>query len=291
MDQTFRTAFLAALNSPKRDFALLNAMLDEANTTRQGMFEPHKEDSVCEPINTDTIDWDSHYFALQSMSLQHNFSLERATHLIALCQWLTEHKHAGFALAENRHNDNGNISMYNEESTHFTPHQNLIAALESGSINRIRSALVVELENNRLDAQAVRQAVKWVDARTSGLFEPYEENSLALGFEQDKNKWDTDYYFLQSAYLNMNFSRERFEHLMAIYQVLRDRAVAGFTYQPKMSQPQSQPRPDARPTTEPRPYRPAPAAPERRSGSSPLNVAMLAGGAVAALALLILALL
>lgn len=288
MEQNFHHAFLAALNSPQRDFALLNAMLEESYAAKPALFDTHREDSACEAINPDTIDWNSGYFALQSRSLEHNFSLQRARHLIALSQWLTEHQHDGFLTASASHNDNGNKNMNNNETTPFTPSQSLVAALESGSINRLRSALVAELENNRLDGQTVRQSMKWAESHVSGLFADYEESTLALGFEADKTKWDSDYYFLQSAYLNMNFARERFEHLMNIYHVLRDRAVSGFVRQPKAA-----PSPASSPTAStPSSQTPAPTTPVRQSGStSALRVAILAGGAFAALALLIFALL
>ncbi|ELX2276442.1 MULTISPECIES: hypothetical protein [Yersinia] len=287
MEQNFHHAFLAALNSPQRDLALLNSMLEESYALKPALFDTHREDSACEPINIDTIDWDRDYFALQSRSLEHNFSLQRARHLIALSQWLTEHQHDGFLTASASHNDNGNKNMTNNETRPFTPSQSLVTALESGSINRLRSALVAELENNRLDGQTVRQSMKWAESHVNGLFADYEESTLALGFEADKTKWDTDYYFLQSAYLNMNFARERFEHLMNIYQVLRDHAVSGFIHQPKAAQPHTH----SLGTSAPRSQTPVTTTPARQSGSSAVRVAMLAGGAIAALALLIFALL
>lgn len=298
MEQNFHHAFLAALNSPQRDFALLNAMLKESEVHNPALFDAHREDGVCEAINPETIDWNSGYFALQSRSLEHNFSLARAQHLIAVSQWLTEQQHDGFLTHSAAHKDNGNKTMNNNETTSFTPGQSMLAALESGSLNRLRSALVAELENNRLNGQTVRQAMKWAESQVTGLFADYEENTLALGFEADTSKWDVDYYNLQSAYLVMNFSRERFEHLMSIYQILRNRAVSGFVHQPEAaSRPASSPTASApRPASSPAssaPYSqtPAPAAPGRQVGStSALRVAVLAGGALAALALLILAL-
>ena len=116
-------------------------------------------------------------------SLEHNFSLERAQHLIGLSQWLTEHQHDGFLATPAAHKDNGHKNMNNNETTTFTPGQSLLGALESGSLNRLRSALVAELENNRLDAQTVRQAMKWAGSRATGLFADYEEDTLALGFD------------------------------------------------------------------------------------------------------------
>ncbi|WP_199063417.1 hypothetical protein [Serratia sp. ASV30] len=288
MEQNFHHAFLAALNSPQRDFALLNAMLEESYAAKPALFDTHREDSACEAINPDTIDWNSGYFALQSRSLEHNFSLERARHLITVSQRLTKHQYDGFLTHPATHKDNGNKNMNSNETTPFTPGQSMLAALEAGSLNRLRSALVAELENNRLDGQTVRQAMKWAESRVTGLFVDYEENTLALGFEADKSKWDVDYYNRQSAYLSTNFARERFEHLMSIYQVLRDRAVSGFVRQPKAA-----PRPASSPTAStPSSQTPAPATPVRQSGStSALRVAVLAGGAFAALALLIFALL
>lgn len=299
MEQNFHHEFLAALNSPQRDFALLNAMLEESYAAKPALFDTHREDGACEAINPDTIDWNSGYFALQSRSLEHNFSLPRARHLIAVSQWLTEHQHDGFLLPPAAHKDNGNKNMNNNETTPFTPGQSMLAALESGSLNRLRSALVAELENNRLNGQTVRQAMKWAESQVTELFADYKESTLALGFEADKSKWDVDYYNLQSAYLVMNFSRERFEHLMSIYQELRDRAVSGFVNQPETaSRPASSSTASAsRPAslqTASAPYSqtPAPTAPVRQSGStSALSVAVLAGGAIAALALLIFALL
>lgn len=299
MEQNFHHAFLEALNSPQRDFALLNAMLEESQARNPTLFDTHQEDGACEAINPDTIDWNRNYFTLQSWSLERNFSLARAQHLIAVSQWLTEQQHDGFLPSPAAHKDNGNKNMNNNETTSFTPGQSMIAALESGSLNRLRSALVAELDNNRLNGQTVRQAMKWAESQVTGLFADYEENTLALGFEADTSKWDVDYYNLQSAYLVMNFSRERFEHLMSIYQVLRDRAVSGFVHQPEASpRPASSPTSSApRPASSPassasRSQTSAPTAPVRQSGStSALSVAVLAGGAIAALALLIFALL
>lgn len=299
MEQNFHHAFLAALNSPQRDFALLNAMLEESHAAKPALFNTHREDGACEAINPDTIDWNSGYFALQSRSLEHNFSLTRARHLIAVSQWLTEHQHDGFLRPPAAFKDNGNKNMNNDQTTPFTPGQSMLAALESGSINRLRSALVAELENNRLNGQMVRQAMKWAESQIPDLFVDYEENTLALGFEADKHKWDVDYYNLQSAYLVMNFSRKRFEHLMNIYQELRDRAVSGFIHQPEVaprsasSSTASAPRPTSSHTASATySQTPAPTAPLRQSSStSALRVAALAGGAIAALALLIFALL
>lgn len=296
MEQNFHHAFLAALNSPQRDFALLNVMLEESHSSKPALFDTHREDGACEAINPDTIDWNSGYFALQSRSLEHNFSLARAQHLIAISQWLTEHQHDGFLTHPAAHKDNGNKNMNNNETTPYTPGQSMLAALESGSLNRLRSALIAELENNRLDGQTVRKAMKWAESQVTGLFADYEENTLALGFEIDTSKWDADYYNRQSAYLSANFARKRFEHLMSIYQVLRNRAVSGFVHQPEAapcpasSQTSSTPRP-ASLSTASAPYSQTPA-PGRLVGStSALHVAALAGGALAALALLIFALL
>lgn len=111
----------------------------------------------------------------------------------------------------------------------YLPGENMLNALRQGSLGLARSALVNELEDNRLDDYAVYGAAAWVESRVPGLFDDYGEHSLAGKIINDPGRWDADYYHLQTVYLNTNFARDRFEHLMVLRNVLRGRGIAGFT--------------------------------------------------------------
>ncbi|WP_318377819.1 hypothetical protein [Enterobacter sp.] len=284
-----RSTFLAILKEPGGDLELLSAMLNETADKKPELFDVHQENALVDAIAADALDWNEGYYTRQRRSLEHNFSLERAQHLVEVCHWLHDQGHEGFTAHSAPQTSHGTSSMPNQNAlTTFTPQHNLASAVQSGSVHQVRAALVVELENNRQDENSVMKAMAWAQAKIEGLFEPYDVHSLSAAIDTDKGAWDADYYHLQSVYLNSNFSRERFEHLIDVYRELHARAVKGFVRKP-------QPAPTTHTTMGPTRSRASAAtlpasAGTRSSEVSPLRIAAIAGGAIAVLALLILAL-
>lgn len=109
----------------------------------------------------------------------------------------------------------------------WKPNESFVKAVDVGG-NRARAGLMAELENARNDLDDVKKSVKYAESKVSDLWVPYEENNLSKPIEKDRSKWTADVYYEMSAASQLNFSKERFQNLMAINQHLRDNKVKGF---------------------------------------------------------------
>lgn len=101
----------------------------------------------------------------------------------------------------------------------------------------------------------------------------------------DPDQWDEDYYYQQSSYINVNFAKARFEHLILVRNSLRLRGAKSFEriiITPKPHPHSQQVQTSARSRSD-----------SSFSSSQPgfLRIAMMAGGALAVLAALVISLL
>lgn len=243
-------------------------------------FEQYQVNEIYDAIEPDELDWNASYFDRQRKLAQLNFAEQRINHLIDVREYLIRNGIAGFAKAPLAGPIEGTNTMNMQG---YLPGANLAKMVEQGTTSQARSALINELEDNRLDDAEIGRAIAWAQARVANLFVGYEENSLAGKMNNDSAQWDTDYYDLQTSYLNSNFAKIRFEHLITVRNSLRQRRVKGFEriiIKPK-PQPQSQ---QARAASRPH---------SDSSSSQPgfLRVALMAGGALAVLAALVISLL
>lgn len=102
------------------------------------------------------------------------------------------------------------------------------AVEEKKSPSYIRSALIGELEGNRLTVADWKNTVKYVENKVPNLYEKFELTTSAKELEKDKLKWNDEYYTLASSYLSNNFSKERLYHLAAVYDYLREKGESGY---------------------------------------------------------------
>lgn len=245
-------------------------------------FDVYLVNEIFAAIEPDALDWNAGYFDRQRKLAQNNFAEKRISHLIDVREHLIRNGIAGFAKAPVTKRTEGTNTMNMQG---YLPGTNLAKMVEQGVTSMVRSALINELENNRLVDNEINKAVIWTEARVADLFVGYEENSLAGKMKNDPAQWDADYYDLQTSYLNSNFAKVRFEHLITVRNTLRQRGVKGFEriiIKPKTQpQPQSQ---QARTASRPQ---------SDSSSSQPgfLRVALMAGGALAVLAALVISLL
>ncbi|WP_438334119.1 hypothetical protein [Edwardsiella tarda] len=243
-------------------------------------FDDYLVNEIFAAIEPDTLDWNVGYFDRQRKLAQNNFAERRISHLIDVREHLIRNGIAGFAKAPvtKRTESTNTMNMQG-----YLPGANLAKMVEQGVTSMVRSALINELENNRLVDNEINKAVIWTEARVADLFVGYEENSLAGKMNNDPARWDADYYDLQTSYLNSNFAKVRFEHLITVRNSLRLCGVKGFELiiiKPK-AQPQSQ---QARTVSRS----------QFDSSSSQtgfLRVALMAGGALAVIAALVISLL
>ena len=181
-------------------------------------------------------------------------------------------------------------------TANYTPSPNLQKFVSDGDLNTIRTALRMELNDNRLSSADLRASLAWVKAKVPSLFEDYQEKDFARGQESDQQLWTSQYYDSQVVYLKTNFSEERLLHLIEVRDRLRQQGVEGFApVAPKSTQTSTQkPAPTrsggaggTQPQGKPSQHTKAP----HNSDRNPVMVAaLMIGGAIAALAVLLISL-
>lgn len=171
-------------------------------------------------------------------------------------------------------------------TTHFIPSENLRHYVEAGEVRTARSALLMELNDNSLDASDLRAAQAWATARVAGLHVAHTESTFARAVDMNEGQWTVDYFDTQLVYLKTNFSETRFLHLVNVRQKLRNAGAERF--QPEAA-------PTSRATTQQLQPAPASARPNRQTAASqspspqrPITRALLLAGGVAALALILI---
>ncbi|WET16385.1 hypothetical protein [Yersinia aleksiciae] len=247
-------------------------------------FDDYQVNEMFAAIEPDELDWNAGYFDRQRKLAQNNFAEKRISHLIDVREYLIRNGIAGFAKTPVAGHTEGANTMNMQG---YLPGANLVKMVENGTASRARSALINELENNRLEDHEINKAVAWTEARVADLFVDYEENTLAGKMNYDSHQWNEDYYYLQTSYINVNFAKVRFEHLITVRNSLRLRGVKGF--ERIIIKPKAQPQPRSQQTQ-------AASRPRSDSSSAPsqpgfLRIALMAGGALAVLAALVISLL
>jgi hypothetical protein len=290
--QDVRKSVLDAINTPQTDTALLRQMLKDLKAAHPDLFVPYKADENYEPIASDVLQWNEQYFSQQKRIAGRNFSPERLEHLIQVRERFRKEGRKGFVLRA----EAAPVRPRAQADGGYTPSANLRKFVEEGDLLTVRTALTVELEDSRQDARSVRAALAWTKVRIPDLCEPYTEKAFARAIVHDCQQWTVDYYSKQTVFLDTNFAEERFLHLLDVREHLRQRPA-------RQSEKVANPAPGAPPRPAPQP-RPAPhagagaqsaqqaqrgAPPSAQRGLSPaMLAALLIGGALAAVVILVL---
>jgi len=295
-----RNAFLQAIKETDTDTSVLQAMLEDLKSSTPLLFEPHVEEDEEMTIETAPLHWTESYFSRQLWSAKTNFSHERLVHLIQVRELFRQEGRKGFMPTPRETNQD----MPAETDTTYIPSANLRKFVEEGDVPTLQMALIVELENSRLDARALRSAIAWAKARVPGLFEPFSEKTFTRGLDRDRAQWTQEYYGTQVVFLDTNFSEQRFQHVIEVREYLRQQAPqhAAAPAKPASAPPPAAaspaavatlPRQAARPAgtsaRAPQPPHRAPT-PTGQPGLSPaMRAALLVGGAVAVVVIVLLA--
>ncbi|WP_346796325.1 hypothetical protein R5M92_12735 [Halomonas sp. Bachu 37] len=292
-----RKEFLSSLKDPEVSTEHLRGLLNQARQHSPELlsgFQPGIEKSI---PSSKSKDWNTAYFSRHIRLAEHNFARERIEHLIEVREYLREQGVKGFVPSPRSPSHLQTGSPHNVASNH-TPSDNLQKFVASSDLLAIRTALRMELHRNSLTSEDLRTDLAWTKARVPDLFETYSEKAFARGMESDRQLWDSQYYADQVVYLKTNFSEERFHHLIEVRGLLRQQGVEGFAARP--TQPRASTSTST--STSPTSYSPASAQPQggqsqhgNASNSNPehnpvFRTALMMGGAVAALAVLLIAL-
>lgn len=291
-----RKSFLDALNDPQSDTGLLRDMLKELKASYPGIIIAYAADDDQDAIHTVGSNWNEQYFSRQKKLAERNFAQERLDHLMQVRELFRQQGRKGFVPGARNAAADPALALDNG----YTPSINLRKFVDEGDVPTVRMALTVELEDSRRDARTMCAALAWAKSRVPGLCEPYGEKAFARAIERDRQQWTEDYYGTQAVYLDTNFAEERFLHLVDVREHLRQQGAAKPAAQAAPARPSaptrtpaSAPRPTAQPASAPArptppPHRSPP--PSARAGMShAMMAALLIGGAIAAVVILMLA--
>lgn len=297
----FKSQIIGFIRNPDFKAELLHQILAELPEDKLALFTSYRTDISTDPIRHDPMEWErSSYFLKQVHIAEKNFCLERIKHLIEVKSYLTERRVAGFLSSTSNpaashkntpstKENTMNADFSSVDTTGFSPSHSLKNSVNNDDISSIRNALFMEMNDDHLSTAALRKTIAWTLSEHPKLFVPYEENAYSQGMVHDSAKWDLHYYGMQEVYASSNFSLERIHHMVAV----RDHVFTLPSNQASAAPMRSTPsRSTSQPTTR---HQKTPEIGGRqhhtnsKSQKSVLNSMLMIGGAVAAIALVILA--
>lgn len=219
-----RESFLDSLKDAQVGTDQLFRVLREMKKCQPSVFVECVESEAFDAIELDENEWNARYFVKQLLIVKRNFSVKRLEHLVAVRDVLRRQKLKGFApkaLAAESEVTGFDAKAYN-------PSKNLEKFVEQKDLLLARTALRMELNDNRLRNEDLGAAVEWAKSRIDCLFEDYEEGAFARSPEENRKAWTPEYYDMQMIYLKTNFSERRFLHMIAVREFLREQQAPGF---------------------------------------------------------------
>lgn len=226
--EQFRENYLAAFKNPVGESKDLLNLLDEAESRRPDLLISFDPDFGGDNglLIKESVRWSADYFSNQILSAKFNFSRERILHLIEVREHLRKQGVKGFVPVLSA--DDIKTKRESSVTSNYQPSLNLKKFMKNGDLLTIRTALRLELNDNRQTSADLRAAVSWCKQNKDGLFESYEEKAFARAVETDRQLWNIEYYDNQTVYLKTNFCEKRLLHLIEVREYLRDTGAAGF---------------------------------------------------------------
>lgn len=285
-----RDSLLLSIKDPQVEASLLMEIIERIEQQTPELLESFQPNSEMKSLFAEKTDWSADYFSRHCWLARENFSRERIEHIIQVKEYLRKQGVKGFTSTPS------SSSLPHEESeyklnSNFTPSENLKKFVTEGDPLTIRTALRMELYNNRLSTSKLKETISWAKSRVPDLFEKFAEKSFARALDQDKKNWSSEYFESQIVYLKTNFSEERLLHLIEVRELLGQQGAEGFVALPPKENSDTLP-PAGRTQENGESYR------TQNTGSlhsgSELNpifkTALLIGGAVAAFVVLLITL-
>ncbi|MGL5947662.1 MAG: hypothetical protein ACRCYV_01145 [Aeromonas sp.] len=219
----------------RQDFLILlsNAQLDTTQLSQalealpSHLFAGHLEESGRGQTKTNAKDWTGSYYQLQLKIAEQNFSRDRVAHLITVRDYFRIRGYQGFVPAS--------VVQPAVAVTHgaqaavvFTPSENMQKFMAEGDLQTIRTALRMELNNNRIPTEQLQLTFEWANTKYPELCEEYTVNAFAKNIDVSRVNWTTQYYDDQVIYLKSNYAKERYAHLVEVRAVLRMQSIDGF---------------------------------------------------------------
>ncbi|MFB9868776.1 hypothetical protein [Vreelandella sulfidaeris] len=284
-----RTNYLNSLQDPQATNVLLQEMLVELEKKVPALLVEYQPESGQNDLDPDDLKWSADYFSRQRFLARQNFSRRRIEHLLEVRAYLRTQGVKGFVPRNDA--STSRTARTDSITAHYSPSDNLKKFVNEGELHTIRAALVMELHDNNQTSDDLRAAIDWTKSQAPELFKAYTLKAFARETDVDQTQWSSEYYKKQVVYLEHNFSERRFLHIIDVRERLRQQGVEGFTplpLKPRTSTCQtSPPSSSAFRSFQPHPDRAPPHQPEH---NPILKKALIVGGAIAALAILLITL-
>jgi len=97
---------------------------------------------------------------------------------------------------------------------------NLQKFIKHGDVLTIRKTLENELEDKKLGAGDLQAIAKEVEKQVPNLWVPFEIKAFAREIDDNEQNWNKDYLGNQLVYLDTNFSKKRWDHIVLVRRVV-----------------------------------------------------------------------
>ena len=227
-----RAMLIAELNDSNVNIDDVLSITAHIENSTMTLFDSYSVSPFFQAIDENTANWTKDYFAMQLVYLNKNFSRERLLHLANVHRVLfasTPSKQAVEQLTiENvkpvaeQINDtiSNSVDVSNKVLAQYDAPQQLADLIQKGDLDQARAILIADLNDSKLNAQDVLQMGMYAESQNKAIFEDYKISAFAKEIDENTANWNADYFSMQLVYLNKNFSRERFLHLVNVNQAL-----------------------------------------------------------------------
>jgi hypothetical protein len=280
-----REKFFDACRDTNIETQHLTAALQVIAQENPGIFDEHQHANY---LNKPEYEWNEGFFEQCVHESREVFSEHRLVHLLRVREYLRKMGAVGFKPISNKIEIKKDIMKIQ-----FQPKKNLESCFNEKDFNILKARIALRFEiydfSNNVDY--LTNAVGWAESKDADIFLPHEVSPFYEDILENETEWNPRYFDINTEYLGKNFSKKRYLHLIKVRQYLSDKGVEGFAQlpqkntissteaqQPKQAGPEaSKPgsAPHSTPDTHP------------NSMSSTLRTALMIGGAIAALLVLV----
>lgn len=213
------------------------------------LFEPYNE--ILVSLEQHQHRWSEDYFNQKAMDLDFNFSKELVQHLINVKKYLQEQGILKPLIQTNSHTEleqpkeshtikstysttrksqaeRKEVHFIKPDLLNFQPNEKLINLLSEGDLSKIRSYLMLVLNNRRMDLEEVFKSIWYVYQHKPDVFEQDDESVFIQNMDKNEANWNVDYFNLQQVYLNKNFTLARLLHLANVRETLMKKGDSNF---------------------------------------------------------------
>lgn len=216
--------FVVKFNPSMCDVNRLRTEIDELPRVKPDILIDYLCDPLHEKTDDDQLNWNQDYFFKQKKLTELNFSRKRLIHLVDVIEYGRFKGWKGFTVRTE-------VEAYNSTKSFFTnyrPSISIETSVNEKDLMGVRIGLSLEFANKSLGGADLREALRWAKMQFPNLCEPYVEKDFSGPIDQNKDHWNSDYFFIQMVYLKTSFTEERFLHMVDVRDDLRERGEEGF---------------------------------------------------------------